>query len=286
MRPAPTSRTIDSATSATSSATLPRRRPAAAGPAPVLEHVVQIHPRRPPCRQRGRRPGSIASRSPRRSRGRCASIATWRRKVGNSSGAIRGYNLVPIAASAMPQAPPATDSSRFSVTSCFTSRPRPAPAAARSASSFCRPTPATSSRLATFAQPMSRTKPTVPTRNVSIRSVPPNSDSCIGTTRAPSSPRLVAACLLQLPTDGGQLLPLLLRRRRQVSAFRSPSSTEPAESSGGRSPPRRRRLRRRASARIRAASRRGRSCGSAVDAHRAPDGVRRAVELALPRGRR
>ena len=199
MRPAPTSRAIDREISATSSATLPRVRP----PPPVLPPSLSTSLRSTrDARHAGTRPKAtldsieIATAKPRT----CASIVTWRRKVGNSSGAIRGYSLVPTTASTMPQAPPASDSSRFSVTSCFTSRPRLAPAAARRASSFCLPMPATSSRLATLAQPMSRTKPTVPTRNVSIRSVPPNSASRIGTTRAPRfpgfSPRASLSCRL------------------------------------------------------------------------------------------
>ena len=87
-----------------------------------------------------------------------ASIETWRTIAGSSSGANRGYSLVPTTASPMPQTPPASDNSRFSVTSCLMSRPRLAPAAVRRASSFRLPAPATSSRLATLAQPMSSTK--------------------------------------------------------------------------------------------------------------------------------
>ena len=208
-------------------------------------------------------------------------MATWRRKVGNSSGAISGYNLVPIAASAMPKAPPASDSSRFSVTSCFTSRPRPAPAAARSASSFCRPTPATRSRLATFAQPMSRTKPTVPTRKVSMRSVPRNSDSCNGTTRAPScpglSPRASFSCRLMAAasaaaasgeTPGFSLPTAVIHRacgifRRSLAAQKATSST-PGVSTNPRG--------------ITPMTMRGSPSTRMVRA----DGVRGAVELALP----
>ena len=177
---------------------------AAAGPSPLLEGVVQVDPRRPQRRKQA----EDRARQHRDRQGEAEDAShrcdTWRRKRGELF--RREQRVEPGAdrRQADAKAPPATDSSRFSVRSCFISRPRPAPAAARRASSFCLPTPATSSRLATFAQPMSRTKPTVPTRKVSTRSVPPNSASCNGHHARTHLPRLLAAGFFQLSADGGR----------------------------------------------------------------------------------
>ena len=61
------------------------------------------------------------------------------------------------------EAPPAIARSALSVSSWRTSRPRPAPSAARTAISGCRAPPfARACRFATFAQAMSSTNPTAP----------------------------------------------------------------------------------------------------------------------------
>ena len=58
--------------------------------------------------------------------------------------------------------PPIDASTRLSVSSCATTRPRPAPSAARTASSRVRPVAWARSRLATLAQHISNTNPTTP----------------------------------------------------------------------------------------------------------------------------
>ena len=71
-------------------------------------------------------------------------------------------DLIVTAASSSPKAPPASPSSVFSVRSWRTSRARPAPMAARIASSRRRDADRDSSRFATFADAISSTKPTAP----------------------------------------------------------------------------------------------------------------------------
>ena len=68
--------------------------------------------------------------------------------------------LSPTLANAIPAIAPTIDSTRLSAMNCRISRPRPAPSAARNASSLCRPSARISSRLARFAQAMSSTNPT------------------------------------------------------------------------------------------------------------------------------
>ena len=111
-----------------------------------------------------RRPDSRELKCPLRTRARGASIERWRISCGNSAGAMKGNSWMPAMASRTPNTPPRSASRRFSVSSCRTSRLRPAPVAARNANSFCLAAPEASSRLATLAQPMSSTKLTVPSR--------------------------------------------------------------------------------------------------------------------------
>ena len=68
----------------------------------------------------------------------------------------------PAHASPMPITPPAAPISRLSVRSCRTSRPRPAPIAARSAISRSRTDARASSRFATFVHAISSTQATAP----------------------------------------------------------------------------------------------------------------------------
>ena len=65
-------------------------------------------------------------------------------------------------ASPSPTRPPHTPSATLSVSSSRAMCPRPAPSAARIASSCCRPSARTRSRLATLAHAISRTRPIVP----------------------------------------------------------------------------------------------------------------------------
>ena len=85
-------------------------------------------------------------------------------------------------ASRRPASPATPARTQLSVSSCRTTRPRPAPSAARSAISRVRPAARASRRFAMLAQPMSHTTPTalISTHNVSWRL--PVSRSCRGIT--------------------------------------------------------------------------------------------------------
>ncbi len=74
----------------------------------------------------------------------------------------------------IPIAPPISESTTLSVSSCRTMRRRPAPSADRTASSRVRTVARASSRLATFAQQMRSTKPTTPRNSIDVsrRSLP------------------------------------------------------------------------------------------------------------------
>ena len=63
--------------------------------------------------------------------------------------------------SAMPSAPPISDSSTLSVSNCRTSWPRVAPSDSRTAISRWRMKPRAISRFATFAHAISSTRPTI-----------------------------------------------------------------------------------------------------------------------------
>jgi hypothetical protein len=98
---------------------------------------------------------------------------------------VRGTILPPPAISrripqgliASPSSPPATASIVLSVSSCRTSRSRPAPRAVRIASSFWREAARASSRWAILAQPISRTSVTAPHNSRSPRRKPPTISS-------------------------------------------------------------------------------------------------------------
>ena len=79
-----------------------------------------------------------------------------------------------------------SDSTTLSVSSWRMIRRRPAPSAARTASSRVRALARASSRLATLAQQISSTNPTTPRNSidVSLRSLP-IIESCIGSSRTP-----------------------------------------------------------------------------------------------------
>ena len=89
-------------------------------------------------------------------------------------------NATPHTASSSPSAPPASERITHSVSSWRTSRPRPAPSAARTAISDSRAAARASSRLATLAQAMSSTKPTAPSRTSTERRMSPTIASCSG----------------------------------------------------------------------------------------------------------
>ena len=129
-------------------------------------------PRRDPPARRvarapGRRPGSSRPTPRARSRGRARPPGCRAADRGSSLGTMSAKSRVPQKARIRPKPQPTRDRSMFSVRSWPIRRPRPAPVAARSASSFWRAVPAASRRLATFAHAISSTKLTAPSRKVS-----------------------------------------------------------------------------------------------------------------------
>ena len=80
--------------------------------------------------------------------------------------------------------PPAEASTRFSTTSCRSTRPRPAPMAARTATSLRRADARASCRLAMFTHAIVRTTSTQPNRINNERRACPMSTSVNGVTRS------------------------------------------------------------------------------------------------------
>ena len=157
-RPAPTSRTRARATSTTSRAVrtrsrgepVPRLRP------PSLRTVWRSGRAR---RSAGTRPKSrVATRpSPRARASTGPSSRTWSSR-GMEAGLAPRIARMAAAAKASPAAHPARPSTRLSVRSWRTIRPRPAPSAARTAISRDRAAPRASSRFATLTQAISSTQ--------------------------------------------------------------------------------------------------------------------------------
>ncbi len=83
-----------------------------------------------------------------------------------------------------PAMPPATEKRRLSVRHCWTSRIRPAPSAARVASSFSRATLRASIRFATFTAAISSTAAMPASRMNSAGLTAPTVWSMVGTTVA------------------------------------------------------------------------------------------------------
>ena len=116
-----------------------------------------------------------------------------RRRPARPSSPMRGSPAVLIVSSARmprtpstsPIAPPITDSATLSVSSCRMIRPRPAPMAARSATSRLRAVARTSSRFATLAQAISRTNATAALRISSVGRAFLTNTCCIRSTLKP-----------------------------------------------------------------------------------------------------
>ena len=118
---------------------------------------------------------------------------------GISDGATSGWPRRP----RMPSAPPISESTTLSVSSCRTMRRRPAPSADRTASSRMRTVARASSRLATLAQQMRSTKPTTPRNSIDVsRRSLPIIESCSGSSRTPR-PLLVCGNSLREPGGDG-----------------------------------------------------------------------------------
>ena len=111
-------------------------------------------------------PAAQAAAMPRRSGANTRRSASWSKK---SAGIIRTVH----AASSIPNAPPVTEMTTLSESSCVTSRPRAAPSATRTDIS-CERTEARASRnKATFAQATRNTAPAATRSSVRMRETPP-----------------------------------------------------------------------------------------------------------------
>ena len=101
-------------------------------------------------------------------------------------GMSEGAALRIAAPTAIPRAPPSSDSTRLSVSSCRMMRRLPAPSADRTASSRTRTVARASSRLATLAQQMRSTNPTTPRNSIDVsRRSLPTIESCIFSSATP-----------------------------------------------------------------------------------------------------
>ncbi len=183
MTPAPMRRTSDSDTSQTISSLRVRSPTAASLRPPSL---------RAPFRSvlLARSAGTAPARTPVTSEAPSTN-STTRKSIAISSArgiwsASRAAAPVSISrASRRPAAPPASASSTASMKSCWNTRPRPAPSAARIAISLRRPNALARRRLPTLAHAMSRTSATAPSSISKVVRMSPTITSCNGTTVAP-----------------------------------------------------------------------------------------------------
>ncbi len=97
----------------------------------------------------------------------------------------------PAWASPSPSTPPSSPSTTLSMSSPRTIRPRPAPSAARTASSCCRPSALTSNRLATLAHAITITMPIVPISTHRAPATLPTTSCFERTKRRRDAPALV-----------------------------------------------------------------------------------------------
>ena len=114
--------------------------------------------------------------------------ALLRRSSGSPAVLIVSSARMPTTPSTSPMAPPITESATLSVSSWRMIRPRPAPMAARSATSRLRAVARTSSRLATLAQAISRTNATAALRMSSVGRALLTNTCCSGSTLKLCSP--------------------------------------------------------------------------------------------------
>jgi hypothetical protein len=200
MRPAPTSSTIDIASSVTTSAC--RVRPVA---------VPALAPRVPPSFNvsvSDGRDSCNAGTAPNTRPVISVVPIVIRTIVRSTSNVIQYGTVVGImrvmnssivhVPSRSPSVPPATASRKLSVRNCRTMRSREAPIASRTATSRCRAEPRASSRLATLAQAISNTKPTAPSIVRKTGRTSRAMRSFMGTTHADWL-RLVSPCRCSSP---------------------------------------------------------------------------------------
>ena len=164
---APTRSTTASATSATTRAARTRRRPRLVPPPRVLAVSAVESAGLDPC-SAGPMPetspvANAATAATASTRASMPIVATRARFSGKAVASTRTESQ----ASARPTMVPATDTTRLSIRTRWTSRPRLAPSAARTAASRCCTEARASQRFATFAHAMSSTMATA-ARSMSI----------------------------------------------------------------------------------------------------------------------
>src|ERR1041384_7110937 len=165
--PPPTATTGDGATAPPTRLlrTRPRRRPSPDPPVPSRSALARL-------KSVFRNAGTSPKRTPvsAASPAVMATVVASRRRGmyhGRPPGTRSPNNRTPAAASATPSRPPAPASTRLSVSSWRTRRPRPAPIATRTPISRWRAAPRVSIRLATLAQTISSRNPTPPRKTSS-----------------------------------------------------------------------------------------------------------------------
>ena len=192
MRPAPTTSIIANATSVTTSA--PR-----SDPAPC---VLPRLPSRSVCCSSGDE-ARIAGTSPKTTpvRRETATVKTTTFASSPISSARGSWppasctrRRTPTCATPTPNAPPIVASTKLSVNSWRTMRPRAAPSATRIASSRSRAVARASNRLARFTDAMSSTNPTAPSSTSKLARTFPTIDCCSGAADAAATSLFSGYC--------------------------------------------------------------------------------------------
>ncbi len=154
--------------------------------------------------------GASPNRAPERREIRSVNPSTrasrWTSVVrGSASPVIPSTAPLPSAASTTPRAPPSTPSTMLSVSSCCTTRPRPAPRAVRTANSRALALHRARVRFATFTQAMRSTKATAAMRRRSTGRTGPDDLLLQGDERGTGSLVRLWIRLGQSPADGVQV---------------------------------------------------------------------------------
>ncbi len=191
--PAPTSRTSESETSATTSALRARSLDF---PAVALPPSLSVSRK---SASEALRAGSSPKMTPVRTETITVKASTRPSKLtsprrGMSAGLSATRRSVSQRASSSPSPPPRRESRTLSVMSWRMMRRRVAPSATRSANSRRRATERAKSRLATLAEATSRTKPTAPSSMKSAGRMLPKTSSSRDETLAPRSAFVSGCC--------------------------------------------------------------------------------------------
>src|SRR6266576_281390 len=226
--PAPTTRTTARAISLITSAARRRCRPCPV-PAPALPSFKESVRSARAARRAGKSPVAMVVMivTPSANASTQPSTCTVSSR-GSTDGAARLSNAMAAYAPATPSPPPRDASTTLSVSSCLTTRPRPAPKADRMASSRPRAPARASVRLATLTQPIIRTRPTATTSTSSCCVVPNRISSRSGNSatdvQSALNPGYVAASRRATPSRSAfacsRVIPGLRRPMMRQSAWK------------------------------------------------------------------